>query len=492
MAGRSEPAREDAGADTPSVGMTRLQVVAFLNDLERRHDVNAMIHKGVRIWPLLRMKIGEHLIAHELADAAVLDQARRNPESKWKQLAIGTVSLLPFHRHIERTDLLFYTENRFTEIWDGVAHERYADPLIGAAGELGLRSTVVEHRHGVHPPANRSIHCPRYDMSPPLALRAALHARKPKPDPRSVVGLEALLREVLIMGNTPTLPHLASQLHDFDLYLDLHTRLLRESRPQCVFLVCWYATENLAVQHVCHALGIRCVDLQHGIQGKGHLAYGPWAALPSDAYSVMPSAFWCWDEDSANNIMAWAAATPLKALALGNPWMEGSTGFASQPVWEEDGRTRVLYTAFLPDVLPYPVLDAIRETRTTCQWIVRTHPGNPQLPTLIAEVLGAEGLTGNARVSRASDLPLAAVLKGCDLHITQYSSVVLEAVSMGVPSVAIHRNAADLFAEALASGALHIALTLDELRDHLRAPRQFHGTTTTPAPLVERLRRILQ
>ncbi|MEO8068085.1 MAG: hypothetical protein ABI599_10375 [Flavobacteriales bacterium] len=471
--------------------MARLEAIGFLNELEHRYDVNAMLHNGIRIWPLLRMKIGEHLVADAPPGSLFGGSSAPTALAKVWQLIKGIPTLLPWHRHLERTDLLFYSMNRHRENWGGFTHDRYCDPLVKAAGELGLRSTIVEHLEFAPITAPWTVPCSRFDSSPALMLLAGLHARRRKPDPRTIPDLEALLAHVATVDHGPSLGYIASQLHDLDLYVRLHSRLLREARPRCVFRVCWYAVDSMAVQHVCHTMGIRCVDLQHGVQGKGHLAYGRWAVLPSTGYSSMPDVFWCWDKESADNIASWAGGSPIKALTLGDPWMEEAPAEMMAPVWKDDGRLRVLYTAFLPDVIPRIALEALHATHTTCQWVFRTHPGMPRLPGLMADLLKAEGLFDRAVISPASGTPLVLALQGCHLHITQYSSVILEAARQGVPSVAIHHNAADLFTDTLASGALHMALTLDDLLVHLRSPQRFTPIGNEQPPIVERLRGIL-
>lgn len=471
--------------------LRRSEVVALLNDLERRHDVNRMTHDGVLIWPLLRMAIGTHLIAHELKEAQPNERLGTGT-AKWWHAARGLLQLLPGAGRPPATDLLFYTQNRFGEVWDGTFHDRYNDPVILAARELGLRSMVVEHRTGIPVQEPRAVECERYDASPALGIATVLHSYGTKPDPRLIEGLPALIDDVALAGAAPSWAYLASQLHDFGIYRWFHRRLLTAARPQAVLLVCWYAVENMAVLHECARLGIRTVDLQHGVQGNAHLAYGNWASLPHGGYSLMPDAFWCWDEASAAGIGSWAGEGRITARALGDPWLERALTGASATLWRNDGRKKVLYAAFMPDPLPAILVQAMKETLGTCQWVVRTHPATPELPSILHELLAAESLDGSVRISPASEMPMGNALRGCDLHITPYSSTVLEAAALGVPSLAIHRNAIDLFPEALANGSLRMALSVDDLVAHCTEPVT-HGTTgKTWPPLKDRLATVLR
>jgi hypothetical protein len=473
--------------------MTRPEVLAFLNALEQRHDVNAMLFHGVHVWTQLRQKLGEHMLAHELSEPTDRIPAQPVAARKAAHLARGFRDMALRKPKWPTIDLLFFSENGHRVVWSGLVHDRFADPLVLAGRALGSRCGVVERLHGRPVTDPRAVPCARFDASPSMAAFASMHWRKRLPDPTAIPGLEALMKDAATVCAMPNMEFIAIHLHTFHEYLLYYSKLLGAIKPKTVFVVCWYTLENLAIQHFSRLAGIRTVDLQHGVQGPAHLAYGRWSVMPPDGYNTMPDICWCWDKSSADNIASWAPPARMRPVVLGDPWAAHSAALSSGSPWKTDGRKRVLYTAEpLPELLPAILLEAMRATRGSCQWLVRTHPAMPQLPERVYGMLRSEGLAGDVLVSPPDEVPLAAVLKDCQLHVTQYSSVVLEAANMGVPSIAIHGTAADLFGAAISDGALRIAL---------RATDLIHGILNTPAlvardappePLTDRLRRVLQ
>ncbi|MFT3886288.1 MAG: hypothetical protein QM724_12940 [Flavobacteriales bacterium] len=445
----------------------------------------------MRVWPLVRMAIGEALLRGDHPPFVPVNE-RAGLARKWRDLLKGLTTLVARGAPGERAELLFYSGPRNLVIWNGRTHDRFADPLIIAATKLGHRSVVAEYRFGAASGFPRAIECPRYNITPSLWAASVLHARRPKPDPLTIPGLKGLLNDAAHEAPMPGLAALATKLHDLDLGRAYHGRILDRVRPTNVFLVCWYGVDHMGVAQACYDRGIGCVDLQHGVQGKGHLAYGTWAAVPPEGYGLMPSVFWCWDDPSADHIRSWSTGTPIRAFALGDPWSDQDPGRSAEGIWKNDGRTRVLYSAFLPDALPSAVREAIRATREQVQWMIRTHPVNPEMAEELETIIVKEGLSDTAFVSRTEELPLMAALHDCQLHVTRYSSVVMEAAAKGVPSVAIDPRAVDVFGPFIADGRLTIALTTEALIAQVRSPRPIGRNSVQLPPLEERLALVLQ
>jgi hypothetical protein len=80
----------------------------------------------------------------------------------------------------------------------------------------------------------------------------------------------------------------------------------------------------------------------------------------------------------------------------------------------------------------------------------------------------------------AHELPLYALLRRADLHVTQVSTVVIEAQQFGVPSVMTAPSAAELFPEQLATGWMLLAETGEEILEGVRC--QIARCSELPAP----------
>ncbi|MEO8068074.1 MAG: hypothetical protein ABI599_10320 [Flavobacteriales bacterium] len=171
------------------------------------------------------------------------------------------------------------------------------------------------------------------------------------------------------------------------------------------------------------------------------------------------------------NIERWASGIPHRALYLGDPFLEHTAQLPGDARSKNDDRKRVLYAIQpLNDVVPALILRAIQATRSKVQWIIRTHPNLKHTIPAIVAILEKERLQQEVSIHDGSITPLAPILASADLHVTDFSSVVLEAASLGIPSAAVHPHAADLFPGQLAIGPLSMTLTSDALIAWARKP----------------------
>lgn len=119
-----------------------------------------------------------------------------------------------------------------------------------------------------------------------------------------------------------------------------------------------------------------------------------------------------------------------------------------------------------------PLLDAIREAGPEWQWWIRLHPAMSRRDRISALRHFEECTRETCEIQRASKLPLYALLRHMDAHITHSASTVLEAESFGVPSIVFSDYGAELFQEQIASGQVVLAFDGNAVVQALRAARR--------------------
>ena len=67
----------------------------------------------------------------------------------------------------------------------------------------------------------------------------------------------------------------------------------------------------------------------------------------------------------------------------------------------------------------------------------------------------------------ATEIPLYIILQHMDVHITEFSSIVLEAQQFGVPSIVVHELGKSLYNKQIQSGIAVFADTSDKLIDSI-------------------------
>ena len=72
------------------------------------------------------------------------------------------------------------------------------------------------------------------------------------------------------------------------------------------FVVTYYGSIGMAFDLACREFGIPSFDIQHGVQGSLHAAYGRWLRLPVNGYELLPSFFLCWSQKEKSVIEEWS------------------------------------------------------------------------------------------------------------------------------------------------------------------------------------------
>ena len=235
--------------------------------------------------------------------------------------------------------------------------------------------------------------------------------------------------------------------------------VLRRARPRLVIGI----DPEPSLCQAGRSLDIPVFNLQHGVD-KGNES--PWltgmaAAQPSADY--LPAGMLCWDEGSAEEVARWATRLGVDVHTLGHPWLARFQDPAPDDdlVNEGSGRRPALANE-LPKVLvslqwglsdfyyrdtPFngvmadALERAILDTAGRFQWLLRLHPvqlrqdGGAPVRSYLDRTFG--GLAG-VEWEQASTCALPLLLGSVIAHVTDSSSVVMEAARFGVPSALLN------------------------------------------------------
>lgn len=209
--------------------------------------------------------------------------------------------------------------------------------------------------------------------------------------------------------------------------------------------------------------GVPVYDLQHGVIADEHRWYGAKYRVntpPGD----LPDGFLCWDEPSAAALRKWAPQKGIDVRVIGNPWF--SRFFFNDPsdlLVQSVINSEKIFNSAKPvilvslqwglalyykndgfnGVMADALEKAILETVDSYNWLIRLHP---------VQISGADKGTAQDYLKRVfghlnsvdwclcSELPLPVLLQQVDLHITDMSSVVVEAGWMGVYSALLNSH----------------------------------------------------
>jgi hypothetical protein len=285
-----------------------------------------------------------------------------------------------------------------------------------------------------------------------------------------------------------TSPGLKRMKDEFTLimkYSEFFEQVLRQIKPRSAFVVSYYNVAGMAFNLACRNLGIVSVDIQHGLQGDLHWAYGRWNNVPETGYEVLPNLFWVWSNLEAEAIKRWNSSVSEwhQPVVGGNLFLDLWRSSENEIVKYYDNEIgnakgnkkhliHVLYTSGYEDADKLrTILSTMRQTESLCYWWLRVHPGKLKERNSFKKWV-RENRISNGEVDLATDLPLYALLRQMDLHLTFYSSSVFEAEDLGVPSVVVGDYGKELFSYQISTGWALPADTPEEIISGIKA--QFH------------------
>lgn len=198
-------------------------------------------------------------------------------------------------------------------------------------------------------------------------------------------------------------------------------------------------------------LAIPTYDYQHGVIFARHWWYSD--KLSELPFNKRPDGYLCWDDDSANVINKWSLPDS-PARVVGNLWMSGraaSAEFSScideSHVQIMNGKKNVLvslqwglhelyYNQREIWIMPQALVDIINAD-SECNWLLRLHPRQmigSEKDNVLKAIQALFPNHANVHWEFCSNAPLPSILRYVDQHITDMSTVVTDAATMGIPS----------------------------------------------------------
>lgn len=443
----------------------------LLVEIEALFPVNHWSWQGIDVWPLLRVGLGFHLDDHAntYLNRSLLHHGFQLVKDHFT-CALAELQDRSKNQNQDQTvDVVFLslsTERGFK--LDGAWYNLYCDPLRSQFRQGGIDSLILESASaGIYrvPRHSPSIFIqPRVNR---LAAKSVLFDNCP-----DYHNWEMFIEFVRFLENRASVTELGvrsivKRLSIVRRWTDNFKTIFDKTKPKLGFVVSYYGPLGMSFVQACREFGIPSVDLQHGVQGPSHVAYGKWTCIPPSGYTLLPSIFWCWDSASKMTIDEW---TPKchgrhRSIVGGNPILSEFIDDSSPLSQFFDSRVReiclssnanILVTLQPGDCNPN-LIRIIQESPKDWFWWIRIHPTATSLPPELIEVL-ERFCKGRFDWANASSLPLYALLKAMNLHVTNFSSSVLEAERFGLRTVLLHSLGQDYYSEQIKSGVARIAL----------------------------------
>ncbi len=460
-------------------------VMAFINEMETRFPVDQWQADGVHLWPIARFRLAIEIDAQFVMQT---DQPVAGPDTD--ALAIELVkSNLRFLKswwldrkhnasYPKQTDVLFLVGGITYADIEGKYYEKFCDPMQEHLTEKGLTSFFLT--------AQNRGHIPRY--TPSKFIQPYLDAAKFPWLFKSF--FSTIDRDKCLPGHREFEQAIEKKLrfktrclHRIELkgklireYSKFFLKILKKLKPKLAAVVCYYNMEGYALNLACNQLNIPGMDLQHGFQGPLHSAYGRFVKAPSEGFNTFPKYFWCWGPREAATIRDWTSKTGANNESLEGAnlflelWRSGKGVFVSDydkkiqsTLSDKPPLKNILITLQTPkanESFWHFVDTVIKKSTDRYRWWIRSHPGWLSEGEKIKKLYSKQP---HLEFDLATELPLYALLRHMDLHLTYGSSTIIEAEEFGVPSVMLTDTQKEYFLDAFDSGIVVSAKNAEEL-----------------------------
>jgi hypothetical protein len=456
--------------------MDAKRVIEIINLIEQEPDIISWKYKDLDFWPLLRLEIYMALSI----DLMKMSNNNGNAD-RLKSLITGNLKF-PFkyfgdftkNSCFQKKDILLLSDGiSFTKV-NGKYFEKYLDPLNYELENMNLSSLRLDPFHNYNTPR----FSPSLFIQPlldPIIIKEFLFSRpRNKSDKKKIEIVISIFKNNKLEKFNSVLDKAfvkAKLIYKISLYFEKKLKLVQ---PQIVFIVWYYGVYGASMILACRRLSIQTVDIQHGVQGDLHAAYGSWLNVPKHGYNLLPNYFWCWSKSEIDVISKWNNSIENHKAILGGNMLLEKWNSKEYPFVIEFEKVfnqlnlsgfNILVT-LSPGISTPVVLDnlfkAIANTQYKYNWLIRLHPNMlSEKDKVIADLKSYK--INKYVLNEVTRLPLYTILNNTDLHITHSSSTVIEASILGIQSIIVSEYGKELYEEQIKDSVAVVRLNSIEI-----------------------------
>jgi hypothetical protein len=456
----------------PKISITRTAFTTAFFEMEKQLDVAGYTYNGRNIWPIIRRKVmydffrAQHQEDLEVQSSSVAmasaQSLHKKPQLLKRDFQQRAAQLAGQHAH--KVLFFFSATQKPSDFIQSKGYFRHIDPYfewlfnqydsarIQVAGSSSVPLTDLAHPVDVLATGDlvmeemRKIgRLRRYRLKPSLArLQQAetdviTHFRK------------------LNIGFLPAHNSVTGFAERVFAWEELLQAFVEKMQPRAVFMPCYFCDQQtLAFTSVCHRAGVPVIDIQHG--GQDNPMYYGWNGAAGES-PYLAHYFWMWS-DYFTRFTAQSNSGPLGIpFTGGNLWMQKSlTGVPVtddvQALRQEATHVKRTVVVSLQRGLADHVLAAMKALPINWRWLVRFHPVQTDDERKIINEMVA-GLP-NVETLRPTKVNLYHLLQLADVHITGWSTIAVEALQLGVPTIFSHQNAEAGYGRLIGTSGLRL------------------------------------
>lgn len=447
------------------------KVMNIINDIEKKFPVDEWKINNIHVWPIIRIELGMRL---QYIDEPYLDNNTTNRRSPIRKIIefvrLFLQDIIAEWKDVGKNQKPYNTQGGFIFLSDSNNrrvsinnswYNIYCSPLIEEIKKQNSNYLLLEYC------ATKKYKFPRFEASYLVEkwlkwIRVYSYVlRQLKRDVDSLninwyEDLAAYLRQQGLEDCCEDVRELKRKINELTALTVYYDKILHITKPSVAFVICYYGTITMAFVLACKKRKIPVVDIQHGVQGELHVAYGRWNKVPVSGYELLPDIFAVWGETERLAINEWASQNSRhRSFILGNYWNDMWQSEQNDEVINclikkiqsnfnsSQFEAAILYTLQPGVITPDFLIEVIRQT-PNIHWLIRLHPCMMAQKEELYQQWESYGIK-NIEIRKATDFPLPGLLKFIRVHITNSSSVVIDAVQFGIASIVIDRLGSEIY-----------------------------------------------
>lgn len=454
-------------------------VLDFLNQIEKEFPVKEWKLFGFHIWPVIRISLGLRLFLNNYVREE--NQLSSSQNSVVSDSCSSIYSSL--YNSIKDSSNNQSLNKNYDVIFLNVSSTRYyklgekwynpfSDSFINYLERENINSLVLEYTD------TKDSKIPRYRPSRYIGaglnlmnLKVLIEKKFSKTDVTHLKDFDKFLSLVELPADFFITKIL--RVSNYSAYFE---RLLKKSKPSLVIVEGFYSYIAMGLLLAASRQKLQSIDVQHGVQSENDFLFSNWTGIPVKGYQLLPEIFWCWTKFEKENIDNWTTKTNgnYSSFIGGNPVLELTDNDVQINFYRKQIRSitnsnkkpvNILYTHQASYEISELLFKLINSAPDNWNWFIRFHPQYPQAQGEVLAKLAKYNLK-NIITENLTGYPLPLLLEEMDLHVTEFSSSVIEAEMLGIPSILLSRAGADLFGNQISAGTAKFVSTSEDFFAH--------------------------
>lgn len=487
--------------------MTEIELLEILNTFQQNADITSFSRKSESYWPFVKVKTYFTMWEKYFSQQTSLhSKLSTRYFFSWKLLS--PLLKIFFQKKVD-VALISNSINHRVHI-NNSSYDIFLDPIMA---ELSNSSIVLEYNRGRSTTSRpTSIAIDIFYAIGLILSRIVYTSKYRKRYFLNNSALKQLENELHKKGfhHKNFIRLIDKSGHDLFFISKIVEFILHRTKAKLLILTDWYSTTNMAAILASKRLHMYSIDIQHGVQGEYHVAYGGWIGLGRDLQTLLPTHFWVWQQSDQtaiqnctgkNGNIIWGGIPFLAKFEELSPQLPYSIRAQYEhlktKILNSSKKSLLITLQSGYETLP-SILDFIKKNESDFYFLFRLHHSSAitenDFIRVVKDISAIKDDDFNIR--ETSKLPIYSVMQLAEFHMTYNSSSVIEFSLLGKPSAVLDLDlGAKLYQNDISSGMAMCSQDAHVLRDFFFSfnHSQQSKTVYNPFPAaIQQLRELLK